>query len=246
MNMRRIYLSLAITILILISLNFVSACAVIEENQVVVIFPSDAGINIDVLESYCAEDTCQINSDRIVFEIEHQRHNMIFAVISSKDVMSLSIKFLDETPGSEELKELTSLGLRLLIANNIIYGISAKDVKEISEIVAPGNMVYFKSSSCGNSYIDKINSDESKDGWLLADHTCIVEGFSGTCLKIRSVKGCGWNFSLANINLLPLTLTNAPISKYTDFSEENYWVIGLIIVLILMIILFLIKKKKSK
>jgi hypothetical protein len=184
---------------------------------------------------------------------------MIFVTQTSQDsetspeINSLKVEFLDESP---QVKELTSLELRLLIANDVIYGITAQDVNKISDIITTGNLVYFKPSACGDSYLDYSGggSDEGKSDWLLGGGNCMVETFEGNCPQIGCYK-CGTGSSLVNLNLISLSLTNSPIAEYIDNSDtsipdENtdsnymYWIIGLIIIIIITAILFFVKKKK--
>jgi len=265
--MNKIYLSAIIATIILISSTFVSACIVTDRDQVALIFPSDAGINMDVLENYCTDENCQISFDdiapqifkRITFQIQYEGHEMIFVASTFKndeaspEINSLSVKFLDENP---QIQELTSLGLRLLIANDIVYGISAQDVSQISDIITTGNLVYFKPSSCGNSYLDGSGSqgDDGESGWLLGAGNCMVETFENTCPQIQCYK-CGIGASLTNLNLISLSLTNSPIAEYSggsnlaisdNDSQSNYmyYLVAGLIIIIIVIILFLIKKKK--
>jgi len=280
--MKKIYLSVIIATLILVSSTFVSACIVTDRDQVALIFPSDAGINMDVLENYCTDKNCQVSYDdiapqiykRITFQTQYEGHEMIFIAQTSQDeetspeINSLSVKFLDENP---EIQELTSLGLRLLIANDIVYGISAQDVSLISDIITTGNLVYFKPSSCGNSYLDGSGSqgDDGESGWLLGAGNCMVETFEDICPQIQCYK-CGIGASLTNLNLISLSLANSPIAEYSGSSnvinsdgdsqssgssnvitsdgdsQSNYiyYLIAGLAVIVIAIILFLIKKKK--
>ncbi len=266
--MKKICLSIIIATLILVSSSFVSACIITDKDQVALIFPFNAGINMDVLENYCTDKNCIISSDNnapqiyktITFQIQYEEHEMIFVAKTSQDseegpeINSLGIKFLDE---NFQVKELTSLGLRLLIANDIIYGISAQDVNEISNIITTRNLGYFKPSSCGNSFLDYSGAigDEGRSGWLLGAGNCMVETFEGNCPQIGCYK-CGIGSSLVSLNLLSLSLTNSPIVEYTGSSgidasnggpDSNYmyWVMGLIVIVILIsIVYFLVKKKR--
>lgn len=162
------------------------------------------------------------------------------------------------------LKEITSIGLRLLIANNVVYGISLDDVIQISNNIDYGNLVYFKPNNCQNSISGSdAKNDNNIYGWLITD--CSLDGFSkkgnSYCPKIGCYKCGGGGTFLANLNILPLSFVNSPVDEVSNSTPVNvnpsnsqvkvksnsiYWIVGIIAIVLIILIIFFFLKIKNK
>jgi hypothetical protein len=197
--------------------------------------------------------------EEISFKTIYAKHEILIVARKSKannksEIYSLSLKFMDKYPESEEL---TSLALKLLATNNIVYGLSLNDINEISNASRIGNLLYFKPAGCGNSFIQMSSKDDKYDeGWLLATRNCNVQEFDGICPTIGCYK-CAMGTPIENLNLLQLPLVNSTVENFEEFVpeeslEENentppeekssisiFWILAIIVIMLLILILIL-------
>ena len=140
--MKRGTLSFLSLLILVLTLEAVSACIINNNDQVGIVFPNGYGIDMAALERYCSEKSCVTISNNvgaleykeINFKAVYAKHEILMVARRSKEgnkseIYSLSLKFMDKYPESEEL---TSLALKLLATNNIVYGFSLEDIKKIS------------------------------------------------------------------------------------------------------------------
>ncbi|OGJ16824.1 hypothetical protein A3K73_08705 [Candidatus Pacearchaeota archaeon RBG_13_36_9] len=250
-------------LVLVLTFETASACIINNNDQIAIVFPNGSGIDMAALEKYCSEKSCVTVSNNIGepeykeinFKVLHAKHEILIIARKSKEsnkseTYSLSLKFMDKYPESEEL---TSLALKLLATNNIIYGLSLNDIKEISNASRIGNLLYFKPAGCGNSFIQMSSkNDEYEKGWLNAARNCNVQEFNGTCPMIGCYE-CAMATPLENLNLLELPLINSTVENFEEYiPEENenisierktstniFWTALLIIIALLIVILIL-------
>jgi len=267
--MKRGTLSFLSLLILVLTFEAVSACIINNNDQIAIVFPNGSRIDMTALERYCSEKSCITISNsagleeykEINFKTIYAKHEILMVARQSKvnnksEIYSLSIKFMDKYPESEEL---TSLALKLLATNNIIYGLSLNDIKEISNASRIGNLLYFKPAECGNSFIQMSSKDDEYDkGWLLAPRNCNVQGFDGICPMIGCYK-CAMGTPIENLNLLQLPLVNSTVENFEesalepettseeteDASQEKkqsislYLILAIIIVILFVVILIL-------
>jgi hypothetical protein len=126
--MDRFYQTATIIAFFLVSSWSVSACGGLGRNQAVLIFPSEAKIDWDVLQNYCGDKRCKISSDdyfpsvykTITFQVESEGQSLVFIASghqeteNSPEINSLYLTFVNYDP---LVGELTSNISRWLDAN---------------------------------------------------------------------------------------------------------------------------------
>ncbi len=265
--MKRGTLSFLSLLILVLTFKAASACIINNNDQIAIVFPNGSGINIAALEHYCGEKSCITISNNaglqeykeINFKAIYAKHEILMVARQTKEnnkseISSLSIKFMDRYPESEEL---TSIALKLLATNNIVYGLSLNEINEISNASRIGNLLYFKPGGCGNSLVQMSSKDDEYDeGWLIAARNCNVQEFNGICPTIGCYK-CPMATPLENLNLLQLPLVNSTVENFEEYTpednlEENentpqeekpsiiiFWILAAIVIILLIVILIL-------
>lgn len=266
-RMKRGTLSFLSLLVLVLTFETVSACIINNNDQLAIVFPNGSGINMATLEKYCSEKSCVTISSNlgeqeykeINFKAVYARHEILMVARKSKEnnkseISSLSIKFMDKYPESEAL---TSIALKLLATNNIVYGLSLNDINTISNSSRIGNLLYFKPAGCGNSFIQMSSKDDKYDeGWLIAARNCVVQDFEGVCPKIGCYK-CAMATPIENLNLAQLPLVNSTVENFEEYVPEGnpeesentppeektntgiFWILAGIIIILLIVILIL-------
>jgi hypothetical protein len=174
---------------VLLSVNFASAVMLYQST---LNLKEESTINMNLLEKYCSEDTCSIYEDqsmkRIMFRLD-EGNGLTISAIENKEsnlyMISLSATTYENKPTNSQISE----GLKLLVKIKIISGMSQEDVAEISNVLIDStSSIYFKPSTCGESYSDIPDvaliydfTDLNEDGWLIADPGCSLESYEAGC-----------------------------------------------------------------
>ncbi len=171
--MKKTFLAISFLVVILLAINFVFANApVVRQSPTSIILKEVSSINMDVLEGFCNEEYCSIYNDTkekmIIFRTTYKDKDIGIAAIQNKRNNFYYIEVIGYSGAG--LKSDLSIGLKLLIANNIITGISINEVNDIVNSLDPKYIknIYFKPESCqANSYFrpEWNYSDIEQKGW---------------------------------------------------------------------------------
>ncbi len=189
--MKKQLLMFGFVIILLGIIGFVSA-EVIQGYYTELVLKQGAEIDMNVLEGICLPNYCEIQDTAqlktITFRLENENKNLILVVRKNKNPEFYSIRIHDKSQDLDlfKFKSDVSLGLKLLVSNEIIMGLSDDDVNTILEKVDTEKLIYYKPASCKDSYsfINKTG-DLGGSGWLASKgFRCGLDEYIGECPRI--------------------------------------------------------------
>jgi hypothetical protein len=225
--MRKITFGLLFGIFILVGIVNIVSAEVQQGFMTEVILKQGSSINMGILEGYCSPQYCTISdtveAKQITFKINYEDRDLIFTAKQNKknDFYSLFVydkspKFVADESDIASLKSTVSIGLRLLKSNDVI-SLSKEDIDSITNLVKSGVVIYYKESSCGDSYFKGFdeNGDLGESGWLASKgDRCSFNGYKNEC---SSLTCCGDNLRGELIVGFKDGLTKIDVENLTDF-----------------------------